>query len=103
MSNGHRRSLWRRLVAEIDGGDSPCDVARRHGVNYRTLLWRRWQSRSGLTERASQATFLPVVVRQEPETTCPVLEVVVRDIVVRVTPGSDPTCVAPLAGDPRQC
>jgi len=67
------------------------------------LLWWRWQFRSGLTERASQATFLPVVVRQEPETTCPVLEVVVRDIVVRVTPGSDPIYVAALAGALRQC
>jgi hypothetical protein len=103
MSKGYRRSFWRKLVGEVDGGRSVREVAQRHGVKYGTLMWWRWRFRSEQAEHESQATFLPVVVRQPAETACKVLEVVVGEFVVRVTAGMDPAYVAALAGALRQC
>lgn len=98
----HPRSFWVKLVAEVDSG-SPADaVARRHGVNCGTLKWWTYQLRAH-ARSASEPSFLPIVVRDEPARGNGVVEVLVGDVVVRVTTGTDPRYVAALAGALREC
>jgi transposase-like protein len=71
------------------------DVARRHGVQPRTLSWWRWKLRS---DGEVNAQFLPVVVRpQHPVQASPV-ELRVRDLIIRVACDTDVAYVSKCSG-----
>ena len=76
----HRAEWWAERLEELAQGGDAEEIARRHGVRTRTLLW--W--RSHLPRKARQATkrkarLLPVVVRATPRTAAPPeLEVLVE-------------------------
>jgi transposase-like protein len=56
--------FWKKLSAEVDRGRSIIQVARRHRVRPKTLLWWRWQLHRG-EQRAKPARspkLLPVHV-----------------------------------------
>ena len=96
----HPRSFWADVVGEVERGDALLDVARRHKVNPSTLRWWRSELRR---HPISGPRFLPVVVSPPREPVpvvdprgAPHLEVVVRDIVVRVPLGTDIAYVADL-------
>ena len=81
-------------MAEVDDGELVADVARRHRVQPRTLSWWRWRLRS---EAAAQPLLLPVVVKQGARSTAPAsIELLIRDVVVRVSGDADVTYVAAL-------
>src|ERR1035437_4101968 len=59
----HVASWWAKRVEELARGDDAADVARRHGVEARTLVWWRSElARRGRKRRASAPRLLPVVV-----------------------------------------
>jgi transposase len=75
ISGVERRRRWRpedkrRILAEIEGGVSLTEVARRHDVS-RGLIWqwRDAQRRGRLVEEA--ASFVPVRVMPEPSSPGP--------------------------------
>ena len=82
-------------MAEVDDGELVADVARRHRVQPRTLSWWRWRLRS--EEAAGQPLLLPVVVKQVARSTAPAsIELLIRDVVVRVSGDADVAHVAAL-------
>src|SRR5215471_17274492 len=106
-----RRRKWTaeqkaRIVAESDsGGESICAVARRHGLTPQQLFgWRRQLRRRAEAESAAgDAAFASVIVEGAqafadlPMTRpggSPVIEVVIGDATVRVSPGIDPASLA---------
>jgi len=59
----HVASWWAKRVEELARGADAADVARRHGVEARTLVWWRSElARRGRKRRASTPRLLPVVV-----------------------------------------
>ena len=103
MKNANRRSFWERVVAEVEAGSRVATVAQRYGVNPGTLKWWRSRLRCEAARRPAEPALLPVVVRQEQGAPGHILEVLIRDVVVRVTAGTDPVYVAALAGALREC
>jgi len=60
----HRADWWGERIAELAQGGDAEEIARRHGVRARTLLW--WQSelpRRLRKKKGKRARLLPVVVR----------------------------------------
>lgn len=57
----HTRTFWKQLSAEVDGGRTITEVARRHRVRPKTLSWWRWQLRRTAATNAVPA-LLPVHV-----------------------------------------
>lgn len=78
-------------------------VAKRYGVNSRTLGWWRSRLHCEAAKREAEPRLLPVVVRQQRDAQAGTLELVVSDFVLRVTTGTDPGYVAALAGALRGC
>ncbi len=59
----HTASWWAKRVEELARGDDAAEVARRHGVKARTLVWWRSElARRGRKRRKSAPRLLPVVV-----------------------------------------
>lgn len=58
------RQFWARAVREVERGSSLGDVARRLGVQPRTLTWWRWRlGRDGKAGKLARRTeFIPVVM-----------------------------------------
>ena len=84
------------MVAEVQQGARLADVARRYGVQPRTLSWWRWKLRS---EGAQVPRFLPVVTRASTAATIAAPSVVqlrISDVSIRVRTGTDVTYVAAL-------
>src|SRR5262245_27606570 len=91
---GRGREFWRQLSGEVDRGERIADVARRYRVLPRTLTWWRWKLRS---EGRHEPLLLPVVIRKsEPVAEPTLLELRVRDVIIRVASGSDVAYVASL-------
>jgi transposase-like protein len=88
------RDFWRRLVSEVDGGERIADVAGRHRVQPRTLTWWRWKLRA---DDRHEPLLLPVVVRRPEAVAEPtLLELRIRDVIIRVASGSDVAYIAAL-------
>ena len=63
----HRASWWAKRVDELSNGVDAGDIARRHGVRERTLVWWRSElARRARDDRACEPRLLPVVVRDAP-------------------------------------
>jgi transposase-like protein len=63
----HRADWWAKRVEELAQGGDADEIARRHGVKTRTLIWWRSQLRRKAREKTSRAPrLLPVVVRPAP-------------------------------------
>jgi transposase-like protein len=63
----HGAEWWAKRVEEVAHGGDPHEIARRHGVRARTLLWWRSELRRRGREAPSKAPrLLPVVVRGAP-------------------------------------
>ena len=89
------REFWKGLVAEVQHGGRLADVARRYGVQPRTLSWWRWKLR---TEGAQIPRFLPVVTRPStaPVAAPGVVQLRISDVSIRVHTGTDVAYVAAL-------
>jgi len=90
------REFWKGLVAEVQRGARIADVARRYGVQPRTLTWWRWKLRS---EGVQVTRFLPVVTRAStaaPVAVPTVVQLRISDVSIRVRTGTDVTYVAAL-------
>lgn len=98
----HARSFWEQRVAEVERGAPLEAVARRHGVNARTLQWWRFELRRQSREQAAPApvpTLLPVVVRGGPARMGGAqVEITVGRAAMRVPVGTDVEYVAALVG-----
>jgi transposase-like protein len=110
MSNRRRpRSFWEKLASEVDRVGSVERVARRHGVEARSLTWWRWRLRRDLAEKAKATTkaraprLLPVVVEAGAVAASSVIEIAVGDLRVRVQPGTEVGYVAALVEALRRC
>ena len=60
----HRAEWWAERLEELAQGGDAEEIARRHGVRTRTLLW--WRShlpRKARAAKGRKARLLPVVVR----------------------------------------
>jgi transposase-like protein len=102
------RGFWEDLFAEVEVEGSVVGVARRHGVNDRTLAWWCWKLRGERRWSAGEAEvprLLPVVLRDHGLVSGAVSEIVVewRDVRVRVAPGTDVGYVAALLEALRAC
>jgi transposase-like protein len=86
------RAFWEGLVAELEGGASAADVARRHRVRETTLKW--W--RSQLRRESRRPRLLPVVA-QIPALVLRRVEIEVGGVVLRAEEGTDVEYVAALA------
>jgi transposase-like protein len=71
----HRADWWGERIAELAQGGDAEEIARRHGVRTRTLLW--WQSelpRRSRKKKGKRPRLLPVVVRSTPRPVRPTPE-----------------------------
>ena len=60
----HRADWWAKRIEELAQGGDAQEIARRHGVKARTLIWWRSQLRKRARERTGRKPrLLPVVVR----------------------------------------
>ena len=92
-----RRRAWsaeqkRRIVAEsFDSGETVSAVARGHGLTPQQLFG--WRRSAGGRPAAGAAAFTPVVVDAASPMTpgCPVIEIVMGTVAVRVACGVDAT------------
>lgn len=98
VAKRHSRDFWAQLIGEVEQGGSVEAVARRHGVRPRTLIWWRWRLGQGPRRSGRKARLLPVVVRERPVVfeRPALVEVVVRDIALRLETGTDVHYVAEL-------
>jgi transposase len=88
------RAFWKQLSDEVDRGERIADVARRHGVQPRTLTWWRWKL--GTLPRV-EARFLPVVIKQPVRPVDPRdIELCIRDVTIRIGSDTDVSYVAAL-------
>jgi len=88
------RAYWQQLSDEVDRGARIADVARRHGVQPRTLTWWRWKLG---TLPPVEARFLPVVVqRPTPSIDSRGIELCIRDVTIRIGSDTDVSYVAAL-------
>lgn len=94
----HPRSFWAGLVDELRAGASAAEVARRHRVREKTLIW--WRSKLG-GRTSDSPRLLPVVQGSVPVAVRHV-EVAVGDVVLRFVEGSDVSYVARLAAALRK-
>ena len=63
----HRAEWWAKRIEELAQGGDAEEIARRHGVKTRTLIWWRSQLRKKARERTGRKPrLLPVVVRSAP-------------------------------------
>lgn len=96
----HDRQFWARAVREVERGSSLGDVARRLGVQPRTLTWWRWRLRrdgaAAAGKLAKRAEFIPVVMTAGAVASRGVVEVDAGAARVRVEAGTDVAYVAAL-------
>ena len=60
----HRAEWWAKRIEELAQGGDADEIARRHGVRTRTLIWWRSQFRKKARKKTSRKPrLLPVVVR----------------------------------------
>lgn len=99
MSERRSREFWEKLSAEVDGGRSAEDVARRHDVKVGTLRWWRWQlGRQNKKHAKKKAPVLvPVIVRASTPALAGHVEMLAGGVVVRFEIGTDVDYVAQLA------
>jgi transposase-like protein len=92
------REYWSQLVKEIESGERVAEVARRNRVQAKTLSWWRWKLGGSRTRarRAINTRLLPVVVSEAQTRVDTIIELRVRDVVVRIAGGSDVRYVAAL-------
>ena len=63
----HRAIWWAERLEELARGGDADEIARRHGVRTRTLIWWRSQLlRKSLKKTGKNPRLLPVVVRAAP-------------------------------------
>lgn len=101
MSKRRGREFWERLSAEVDGGRSAEEVARRHGVKVTTLRWWRWQlGRQGKKSAKKKAPALvPVVVKEPSPARTGYVEILAGGVIVRFEVGTDVDYVAKLVAN----
>lgn len=113
---GQRRSRahWEKLVAEARRTGDLERVAARHGVAAKRLSWWKWSlSRDpgdgrpepiarGELSRANAPRLLPVVIAAT-SSELSTIDVCVRDVTVRVRPGTPTAYVAELVEALRRC
>jgi transposase-like protein len=58
----HRAEWWAERIEELARGGDAEDIARRHGVRSRTLIWWRSELRRRARELTTGPRLLPVVV-----------------------------------------
>ena len=89
------REFWQELSAEVDGGSTVAEVARRYRVQPRTLSWWRWRLKK---VTPSGPLLLPVVVRRPRAVATPAsaLEIQVSDLIIRIDAETDVGYVARL-------
>jgi transposase-like protein len=93
----HDRQFWERAVREVERCGSVGDVARRLGVQARTLTWWRWRiRREGAAKLAKRAEFIPVVMAAGATASSGMVEVDAGVARVRVEAGIDVEYVAAL-------
>lgn len=86
----HRAEWWAKRIEELAQGGAVDEIARRHGVKTRTLIWWRAHLRRNAREKiARRPRLLPVVVGSAPRTVpsapaCP-LEVLLEMGAARMT------------------
>ena len=86
----HRAEWWAKRIEELAQGGDAEDIARRHGVKTRTLIWWRSQLRKKARDRTGRKPrLLPVVIRSAPRAAPapaePALEVFVEVGAARMT------------------
>jgi len=88
----HRAEWWAERLEELAQGGDADEIARRHGVRTRTLIWWRSQlPRKALSRKKAgkKPRLLPVVVRAAPRAVLapvePALEVFVEVGAARMT------------------
>lgn len=87
----HPKAFWAELVAELEAGATPADVARRHRVRETTLRWWRTQLRHApAVPRLLPVLSVPTIATRH-------LEIAVGGAVLRVEQGTDVEYVAALA------
>lgn len=65
----HRAEWWAKRIGELAQGGDAEEVAQRHGVKVRTLIWWRSQLRKKAPEKiGKKPRLLPVVLRSAPRT-----------------------------------
>ena len=64
MASRHDRGFWERAAREVESGSKVSEVARRLGVQPRTLTWWRWRLRQDgkAGKLVRKAEFIPVVM-----------------------------------------
>ena len=93
------------MAAEVDGGGSVREVARRHGLRAGTLSWWCWRlRRDGSAGRRSTPSFLPVVVTKATfsDHGHDKMEIEVDGMRVRIEVGTDVGYVVALVRGLRQ-
>ncbi len=83
----HRASWWAKRIEELSNGVDAGEIARRHSVKERTLVWWRSElARRARDERVCEPRLLPVVVHDAPAAAHgSTLDVVVEVGAARVT------------------
>ena len=106
---GWPRQYWEDLLAEVESGQTVAEVAQRHGINKRALLWWYGTLRKERREQApasrAKPRLLPVVV-QDAKTkvdSTRTLLVEVNGVRVRVESGTEIEYVAALVRALRVC
>jgi len=91
------REFYERLSAEVDRGGSVRDVARKHGVEPKTLAWWRWKlRRDSLGRKEEPSTLVPVIVSGPVGRQKNLVEVSVGGCHLAFESGTDPAYIAAL-------
>ncbi|WP_437763072.1 helix-turn-helix domain-containing protein [Sorangium sp. So ce281] len=97
MGQHREQQFWEQLVAEVDGGATQTDIARRYGVSVSSLA--RWGRR--LKEEGPRAHLLPVrVTTGASRRPCGLM---VDGVRLEFEEGTDPAYVAAVARALRSC
>ncbi|MGZ6674024.1 MAG: transposase [Solirubrobacteraceae bacterium] len=94
------RAFWERAVADVEAGETPAEVARRHGVSPSGLAY--WVKRIGAEKtRPAEPQLLPVRITGSiaPRR----FGLVVDDLQLQFDEGTDPAYVAAIAKALRTC
>jgi hypothetical protein len=97
MAQHREQQFWERLVAEVEGGATQTEIARRYGVSASNL--GRWARR--FKQERPRAQLLPVRV-----TGAPALRhcgLVIDGVRLEFEEGTDPAYVAAVARALRSC
>jgi transposase-like protein len=97
MGQHRERGFWERLVAEVKGGATQAEIARRYGVSPSQL--GRWARR--LEEEKPRAQLLPVRVTGGP--TLRRYGLLVDGVRLEFEEGAEPAYVAAVARALRSC